>query len=104
VRGIYAHTTQNEEKVSKERATKSIFDEDLVKKHSNEAVHSNDLSWAASSIRHTAFLKQAPDEQNSTLKVISKRPSRQSRIETSRHSHQDLIRKTSLSTRLMNIE
>ena len=51
VRGIYAYNTQNEEQVAKERATKSIFDEDSVKKPLNEAVRSNnDLSWAASSI------------------------------------------------------
>lgn len=57
VRGIYAYNTQNEEKVIKERATKSIFDEDLSKKPSNEAYRSNnDLSWATPSIQNTGFL------------------------------------------------
>ena len=68
MRGIYAYNTQNEEKVVKERATKSIFDEDLSKKPLNEAGRSNnDLSWAYNdnntpSIQNTGFLNQAPDK------------------------------------------
>ena len=58
----HGYNTQNEEKFIKERATRSIFEEDLAKKPSREAGRSNrDLSWANPSIHTAGFLNQAPD-------------------------------------------
>jgi len=75
VHGVYGYTTHMEDKFVRGRATRSIFDGDAGKKPANEAGRSNhDLSWATPSSHDTGFLNQAPDKQNRTLRVTSKRP------------------------------